>query len=203
MNETEVRASRARIVAATHAARRRIERTLHDGPQQHLVAMAVKLRLAESAIDSDPEEAKRMLADLREDVQATVQHLRDLAHDIYPPLLADRGLDEALRGAAGRAAGTVDVDVGGGGNRRYGAETEAAVYFSCLEAMQAAKGPLSIWVREAPGRLEFEISGDMGDAAFLRHVADRTDTLAGEMSMETGSAGGTQILGWVPLDPAP
>jgi signal transduction histidine kinase len=198
MTESEVRASRARIVAATHAARRAIERELHDGPQQHLVAMAVTLRLAESTVDTDPPAAKAMLEQLRDEVQATIRHLRDLAHSIYPPLLADRGLGEALHGAIGRAVVDVDLTVAGDGNRRYPQETEAAVFFSCLEAIDAATGPLSLWVGEEEGSLLFEAWGALlKDSAALTNIADRIDTLGGTLDIE--EADGLHIRGAIPL----
>lgn len=183
MEEIDLRQSRARIVAASIATRRRIERDLHDGPQQHLVAMAVKLLLAEQAVDTDPAGAKAMLRELRREMQATVQQLRDLGYAIYPPLLADRGLGEALAAAAGRAAVEVDLSVAGDGNRRYPAEVEAAVYFSCLEAMQGAQGPLSLWVGEQDGRLMFEVHGPVVAEGFVTVVTDRTDTLGGTVTV--------------------
>ena len=186
MTEEELRASRARMEAATHAARRRIERTLHDGPQQHLVAMAVKLRLAESEIDDDPERAKATLVELRSEVQDTIQHLRDLAHQIYPPRLADRGLPEALRSAASRAAVDVDLTVAGDGTRRYDSELEAAVYFSVLEAIEAADGPVSVWVGEEAEHLLFEVWGPLRDGPVLLNIADRTDTCGGALTLEDG-----------------
>ena len=107
--------SRARIVEATDTERRRIERNLHDGAQQHLVALAVGVRLARQISDTDPEQAKTMLDQIGLDLQEAVQELRNLAHGIYPPLLMDRGLPEALRAAAGRAA---LPDVGGSRGHR-------------------------------------------------------------------------------------
>ena len=100
----ELRASRARIVEAGDAQRRAIERDLHDGAQQHLVALAVNVNLARQLADSDPDTAKEMLEQMGHDLQDAVQELRNLAHGIYPPLLMDRGLREALTAAAGRAA---------------------------------------------------------------------------------------------------
>lgn len=189
LSEIDPRQSRARILASSNAARRRIERGLHDGPQQHLVAMAVKLLLAEQEVDSDPSAAKAMLAELRGEMQATVQQLRDLAYAIYPPLLADRGLGEALAAAAARAPGDVELAVAGDGNRRYPEEVEAAVYFSCLEVMQAAAGPVSVWVGEQDGALLFEVHGPVADAALVTVVSDRTDTLGGSVTAATDAAG--------------
>jgi signal transduction histidine kinase len=185
MSEDDLRASRARIVAGTHEARRRIERTLHDGPQQHLVSMAVQLRLAEGAIDDDPDAAKAQLVELRAAVQETIQHLRDLAHQIFPPLLADRGLPEALTAAAARAPGEVSVTVAGDGSRRYDLETEANVYFCALEAITAAEGrPLSIWVGEDDHHLVLEIWGELAEGPPLVEIADRVDTLGGTVTLE-------------------
>lgn len=182
MAEVDPRESRARIVAASNAARRRIERDLHDGPQQHLVAMAVTLSVAEQAVDGDPAAAKAMLEELRREMQATVQQLRDLAYAIYPPLLTDRGLGEALFAAAGRAGAEVELTVVGGGDRRYPPELEAAVYFSCLEAMQAAHGPLSVWVGEEDRALVFEVRGQVEEEPVVTVVTDRADTLGGRVS---------------------
>ena len=132
----ELRGSRARIVEATDTERRRIERDLHDGAQQHLVALAVGVRLARQIADSDPDQAEEMLDQIGLDLQEAVQELRNLAHGIYPPLLMDRGLPEALRAAAGRAALPTSVEAEDIG--RYPQQVEAAVYFCCLEALQNA-----------------------------------------------------------------
>ena len=131
-----LRESRARIVASGDAERRRVERNLHDGAQQHLVALAVNLRLAKDIIVDDPDAGLEMLDQLAGEVQETIQELRELAHGIYPPLLVDSGLVEALRAAANRSPLPVDVVAEGIG--RYSAEVEAAVYFCCLEALQNA-----------------------------------------------------------------
>jgi len=197
MGEAEVRQSRARIVSNINSARRDIERRLHDGPQQHLVAMAVNLRLAEAAIDADPDAAKEMLEQLRDEVQATVQHLRDLAQTIYPPLLADRGLREALAAASARAGVHVGLTVDEAADRRYSEDSEAAVYFSCLDAIGAANGPLDIRITADPGRLCFDISGALPDGPGLVGIADWTDTIGGTLVVET-LADGLHVHGEVP-----
>ena len=189
MSESELRASRARIVAASHASRRRIERNLHDGPQQHLVALAVKLRLAEAAIDDDPEAAKAQLVEMRGDVQETIQHLRDLAHQLYPPLLADRGLTEALATAAARAPHPVDLEAAPDAGRRYVAEVEAAVYFCVLAAIEAATGPLRVAVTESSTHLLLEIEGEIGDGEGTLEIRDRVDTLGGDIDVEDRRSG--------------
>ena len=132
----ELRASRARVVEAGDAQRRRIERDLHDGAQQHLVALAVSVNLVRQIADTDPDAAKAMLEQIGSDLQEAVQELRNLAHGIYPPLLMDRGLAEALSAASGRAALPTGVEADGIG--RYSQQIEAAVYFCCLEALQNA-----------------------------------------------------------------
>jgi signal transduction histidine kinase len=198
-SDADLRASRARIVAAANSGRRAIERALHDGAQQHLVAMAVKLRLAEAEIDSDPAAAKETLEELRGEVQATISHLRDLAHRIYPPLLADRGLPEALNSAVARSGVDVSLAVAGDGNRRYPPETEAAVYFSVLEAIEAATGPVSVWVGEEEERLLFEVWGALAEGPGIVNIADRTDTLGGAVVIEPSHDGGLHLRGFIPI----
>ncbi len=105
----ELQASRARIVAASDAARRQIERNLHDGAQQHLVALAVNLRLARKLSETDPAASAELLDDLAEGLNDAVRELRALAHGIYPPLLVDRGLAEALQSAASRSPLATEV----------------------------------------------------------------------------------------------
>jgi hypothetical protein len=142
-----------------------------------------------------------MLEGLRHEVQATIKHLRDLAHSIYPPLLADRGLGEALHGAIGRATIDVNLTVAGDGNRRYPQETEAAVYFSCLEAIDAAEGPMSVWVGEEEGCLLFEVWGALpNDSPAVTTIADRVDTLGGTLDVDdTEQAHGLHLRGAIPL----
>ena len=123
----ELRASRQRMVAAGDAERRRLERNLHDGAQQQLVALAINLRLAQDLVADDPEQARTMLELLRAEASDALTNLRDLARGIYPPLLADEGLVVALRSQAGKA--TVPVVVEAEQVDRYAQEVEAAVVF--------------------------------------------------------------------------
>ena len=124
-------------MAAADAERRRVERDLHDGAQQHLVALAVNVRLVRDLVAEDPEAAAEALDEIAVEVKATVQELRDLAHGIYPPLLMDNGLPEALRavGVAEPARRARPRSRASAGSR---ADIEAAVYFCCLEALQNA-----------------------------------------------------------------
>jgi signal transduction histidine kinase len=130
----ELRASRQRLVTAQDEERRRLERNLHDGAQQHLVALRVNLGLAKRFATTDPARSTEILTRLESDTDETLETLRDLARGIYPPLLADQGLATALAAQARKATLPVEVDADGVG--RYQQEVEAAVYFCCLEALQ-------------------------------------------------------------------
>jgi signal transduction histidine kinase len=209
----ELRASRARIVEATDTERRRIERDLHDGAQQHLVALAVGVRLARQIADTDPEQAKSMLDQIGLDLQEAVQELRNLAHGIYPPLLMDRGLPDALRAAAGRAALMTSVEAEGIG--RYPQQVEAAVYFCCLEALQnagkhAGEGAEAmVTLREVEGALVFEVA-DTGAGFALEsgahhghgfvNMSDRVGAFGGSVSVDSAPGHGTRIAGRIPLN---
>jgi signal transduction histidine kinase len=206
----ELRASRARIVATADAERRKIERNLHDGAQQHLVALAVNLRLTKDIVTDDPSAAAEMLEMLADSVKETIQELRDLAHGIYPPLLVDSGLVEALRAAAHRSPLSVGVDADG--VERYPAEIEAAVYFCCLEALQnAAKHAPGATVRvtlsEGDGRLAFVVADDGPgfDPALATqghgfvNMGDRLGAIGGEVRWDSTPGEGTSICGSVPV----
>lgn len=206
----ELRASRARVVASGDAERRRIERNLHDGAQQHLVALAVNLRLARDIIVDDTDAGLEMLDELAGEVQETIQEVRQLAHGIYPPLLVDSGLVEALRAAASRSP--LPVDIAAEGIGRYPSETEAAVYFCCLEALQnAAKHApdsyveLQLW--EEAGGLLFTVSDDgpgfdPGRAQKGHgyvNMADRLGAIGGTVRWESEIGKGSVVRGSVPL----
>ncbi|MGH3162660.1 MAG: histidine kinase, partial [Streptosporangiaceae bacterium] len=207
----ELRESRARVVASGDAERRRVERDLHDGAQQHLVALAINLRLARDIVSEDPEGGVEMLGQLAGDVQLTIKELRELAHGIYPPLLADNGLPDALRAAASRSPLKVLVavadDVG-----RYPAEMEAAIYFSCLEALQnAAKHAqdatveLRLWTES--GGLLFSVTDDGPgfDPAVARrghgfvNMADRLGAIGGTVRWDSRPGHGASVNGSIPL----
>jgi signal transduction histidine kinase len=205
-----LRESRARIVASGDAERRRVERNLHDGAQQNLVALAVNLRLARDIIGEDPGGAAEMLDEIAGEVKRTIQELRELAHGIYPPLLADSGLGEALRAAAGRSPLAVRVRADQVG--RYSAEIEAAVYFCCLEALQnAAKhapgAAVEVAVWEESGGLLFVVSDDGpgfdADKARQGHgfvnMADRLGAIGGTVRWQSEPGHGAQIRGSLPL----
>jgi signal transduction histidine kinase len=207
----ELRESRARIVASGDAERRRVERNLHDGAQQHLVALAINIRLTRDIVAEDPEGAGEMLGQLAEDVQTTIKELRELAHGIYPPLLADNGLGDALRAAASRSPLTVRVAVADEVGR-YPAEVEAAIYFSCMESLQnAAKHApgatvdLRLWTES--GGLLFSVADDGPgyDAAVARrghgyvNMADRLGAIGGTVRWDSAPGHGSTVSGSVPL----
>jgi signal transduction histidine kinase len=208
----ELRASRARIVQAGDAQRRSIERDLHDGAQQRLVALAVSVRLAQQVAETDTAQARAMLEEIGADLQEAVQELRNLAHGIYPPLLAERGLPEALSAAAGRAPLPTSVDADG--LRRYSQQTEAAVYFCVLEALQNAGkhagdgAQTTITVREDEGALLFEVADDgagfdLSTGASRGHgfvnMADRVGAIGGTVTVDSVPGKGTRISGRIPV----
>lgn len=208
----ELQQSRLRIVTAGDAERRKLERNLHDGAQQHLVAMAVKLRLAEELIEDDPVEATKVIDELRENLKDAITELRALAHGIFPPLLSSGGLREALPAAAGRAALPTTVDTEGVG--RYSAEIESTVYFCCLEAVQnaakhaGADAEIQVRVREQGRELVFEVIDDGvgfaprgGGAAghgFV-NMTDRLGAVGGRFAVSSSPGKGTSIRGEIPL----
>ncbi|HEV3132850.1 MAG TPA: histidine kinase [Acidimicrobiales bacterium] len=206
----ELRASRSRIVAAADAERRRVERDLHDGAQQHLVALAVNVRLVRDLVVEDPEAAAEALDEIAVEVKATVQELRDLAHGIYPPLLMDNGLPEALRAVGSRSPLDVQTSVEGIG--RFSADIEAAVYFCCLEALQnAAKHApgshvqLRVWEEE--GGLLFTVTDDgpgfdpkvaQAGHGFM-NMSDRLGAIGGSVRWESAPQDGSTVRGSIPL----
>jgi signal transduction histidine kinase len=209
----DLRASRQRLVAAQDQERRRLERNLHDGAQQHLVAIKVKLGLAEALATKDPDKARAALHDLQADADEALNTLRDLARGIYPPLLADKGLGAALEYQARKA--TLPVSIEADGIPRFAQEVEAAVYFSVLEALQnvqkyarASAASVRLWSRD--GYLRFEVADDGAgfDEAHtergsgLTNILDRMDALGGGMALRSEDGRGTTIEGWLRADTA-
>jgi signal transduction histidine kinase len=206
-----LQASRGRIVAAADAERRRIERNLHDGAQQHLVALAVKVRLAKQLSGRDPDKATSLLEELGGDLEDALQELRDLAHGIYPPLLADKGLPDALAAASRRAS--LPTEVRTDGVHRLPAEMEAAVYFCCLEALQnagkhageGARAVVRLWEEE--GGLLFEVADDgagfdtrrTGASAGFTNMNDRVGAIGGSLRIESAPGRGTKVSGVIPV----
>ena len=183
----DVRASRARIAAAADAERRRIERALHDGVQQDLIALAVNLELAREL-----GHAGSYLEAASRDVHDALDGVRALAEGIYPPLLIDRGLAEALRGAARTARVPTRVEAPGD---RYSPEVEAAVYFSCVGVLEALDPPSRavVCIRPDGQSLLFEVQAEGGgiDASVLAEVGDRVGAFGGSLSVSPTSLFGT------------
>jgi signal transduction histidine kinase len=210
----QLQASRARIVAAADAERRRIERDLHDGAQQHLTSLGVKLLLAAGLTGPDSGLAG-LLADLGAEVQDTARELRNLVHGIYPPLLREHGLAAALADAARLA--TLPATVRTTSLGRYPADIEAAVYFCCLEAVQngckhaGERATIGVRVQEERGTLTFEVTDDgagfgttgRGLGAGLRNMADRMGAFGGRLLVESAPGEGTRVTGTVPVPAAP
>ncbi len=206
----ELRASRQRLVAAQDEERRRLERNLHDGAQQNLVAIKVKLGLAEMMSSKDPEKAQEMISSLKTDTDEALETLRDLARGIYPPLLADKGLVAALESQARKA--TLPVTVEGDGVGRYPQETEAAVYFCVLEALQnvqkyAGAATAVVRLSEISGHLHFEVDDDgagfdrtrVAPGAGLSNMEDRLDALGGKLAVASEVGQFTRVSGSLPL----
>lgn len=210
----ELQASRGRIVEAGDTARRQIERDIHDGVQQHLVALAVKVRLVHQLQGKDPAKAAEVLDTLGSDLEDTLQELRDLAHGIYPPLLADKGLVEALRSAARRSVVPTEIEHTELG--RYGRVVEATAYFCCLEAFQNAgkyAGPdatVKVSLREEEGALVFVVSDDgvgfdprgAARGAGFTNMNDRLGAAGGTLRVESTPGTGTRVTGAIPLPTA-
>ena len=206
----DLQASRARIVVAADAERRRMERDLHDGAQQYLVSIAVKARLIRQLARSDLERSLALSDELVADVEAALDDLRTLAHGIYPPLLSSDGLGAALAAVARRATIPVHLDARGVG--RHQPEIEAAVYYCCLEALQnatkyagdSATARIRVWEENA--ELRFEIADDGAGfeldhkvlGAGLTNMSDRTGAVGGTLLVDTAPGAGTRVRGVVP-----
>jgi signal transduction histidine kinase len=202
----DIRASRQRLVAAQDEERRRIERNIHDGAQQQLVALSIKLNLAESLIGTDPDGERELLAELREEAVGAVEDLRDLARGIYPPLLASEGLIAALRAQAAKSPVPTSVDAGD--IVRYPQDAEAAVYFCVLEALQnvakyAGASSARVRLEGSEGELRFEVADDgagfdPGAKAFgtgLQGMADRLSAHDGFLDVRSSPGAGTVVTG--------
>ncbi|MGZ4147940.1 MAG: histidine kinase, partial [Actinomycetota bacterium] len=209
-NLEELRASRQRLVTAQDGERRRIERNIHDGAQQQLVALAVQARLTESLAGKDADRERELLRQLQRGLQEALDDLRDLARGIYPPLLADQGLHAALQAQARRSPIAVVVEADGIG--RYPQEAEAAVYFCVLEALQnvakyADASGAAVRLGGDESELRFEVRDDgLGfDTAStsygtgLQGMADRLAALGGDLRVESSPGTGTTVTGAHPV----
>jgi signal transduction histidine kinase len=209
----ELRASRQRLVAAQDDERRKLERDLHDGAQQQLVALQVQLRLATQVTQRDPAKGAPMIRALQGQAAAALEDLRDLARGIYPPLLADQGLAAALESQARKASLPVQVEPDGVG--RYDRGVESAVYFCALEALNnvakyAKASTATVRLAQSNGMLRFEVIDDgagfdAGATSYgtgLQGMADRLDAVGGTLEVRSAPGGGTTVIGRVPVSAA-
>jgi signal transduction histidine kinase len=205
----ELRQSRHRLVIAQDEARRRLERDLHDGAQQNLVSLRMKLGLAASVAREKPDSLGPLLQEMQSELGDALDSLRNLARGVYPPLLEAEGLKAALRARARQVPISIDVQCG---PERYPRELEGAVYFCCSEALQnltkhsrATRGSVRVWGEG--GRLCFEV-GDNGrgldptrakSGGGLQNIRDRLDVLGGVVDVSSTPGVGARVAGWVPL----
>jgi signal transduction histidine kinase len=207
----ELQASRQRIVAAQDAERRRLERDIHDGAQQDLVALAVNIRVAQELVRTDPEEAEALLTELGKHAESALTTLRDLARGIYPAALIDRGLTAAVEAHIARTCPEVRLATDGLGVNRYAPEAEAGVYFCCLEALQnrakhAPRAPGRVDLSVSSGWLMFSVSdegpgfepGLTAAGSGLQSMADRMAALGGALEVHSAPGRGTTVSGRVP-----
>jgi signal transduction histidine kinase len=209
--EAEVRASRARLVAAADEARQQLERNLHDGAQQRLVALSVSLRLAESKLAGDPATAADLVAGAREELAHALEELRELARGIHPAVLTDRGLAPAVDALVARAPIPVDVAVP---TERLPAAVEAASYYVVAEALTnvakyADASTARVHIEREDGRVIVEVADDGAGGADpargsgLRGLADRVAALDGTLVVESPEGSGTRIRAEIPLSAPP
>jgi len=196
----ELRRSRKRLVEAADADRRSIERALHDGVLQHLVALAVDLRRLAGLVDGDPAAAKALLDEMTANVRAALSETAGLAQRVYPPLLEARGFASALRSAAESAGVTALIDVSAGAD--YPPEISAAVYWSCVESLSSASpgSQAAISVLDAGGALTFDVvvAGHHSEPR-LDRLRDRIEALDGRLSVDEAQDLGSRVQGWLPL----
>jgi signal transduction histidine kinase len=209
-NVQELRASRVRIVESADAARRRIERDLHDGAQQQLVALAIALRTARSRLDRDPQAAGGLLEAAARDLEAAIRELRELARGIHPAVLSDRGLGAALEALARRIP--LPVEIAATPEGRLPDTVEAAVYFVVAEAITnvaryARATHAQVAVTRDGDRVVVQVTDDgVGGAdpakgSGLRGLADRVAALDGRLEVRSPPGGGTTVHAVIPCPP--
>ena len=204
----ELKDSRRRLVTAEDEERRRIERNLHDGAQQHLFGLKVNIRHIRTLLERDQVAASTALERLEEEAEEALQEVRQLAGGVYPPLLTAQGLAGALRARA--RAGPVDVRISTEGVGRYAADIEGAVYFCCTEALQNAvmhAQASTVWIRlaEEGNELVFSVEDDgrgfdtasLHSGAGLQGMRDRVDVVGGTLDIASVLNHGTTVRGRV------
>jgi signal transduction histidine kinase len=207
--DTELRESRRRIVEAGYAERKRVERDLHDGAQQRLVALALELQVVRSKLATDPEAAADLLEGAADELTGATQELRELARGLHPPVLADRGLVPALEALAKRA--TVPVTVEAAEAERAPEAVEAAAYFVVAEALTnvarhsgATQAVVRVARRDGLICVEIEDDGsgsaDMAGGSGLRGLADRVGALDGFLELDSAPGRGTTVRASLPVE---
>ena len=206
----ELSESHVRVETAADSERRRIRQNLHDGAQQHLLALLIRLELAGEEIERDPARGVHLIHELTGEVEETLDEIRVLAHGIDPPLLSGRGLVEALKASIAGTPISTTLDADGIG--RYPTEVETCVYFVCMEALQNAlkhgRGATAIAIRvRERDSLEFEVSDD--GAGFdpnavvpglgMANTQDRLTAIGGRLTIESAPGAGTRLAGTIPL----
>lgn len=205
----ELRASRARIVATGYEERRRVERDLHDGAQQRLLALSMTLRLARGKLESEPELSGELLDEAMGELAAATGELRELARGIHPAVLSDRGLAAALSGLAGRSP--VPVEIVATPAERLPAAIEAATYFVIAEALAnvarySQAESATVRVAREDGVVEVEVRDDgVGGAnpeagTGLRGLGDRVAALDGRLAVNSPAGEGTSVRAQIPLN---
>jgi signal transduction histidine kinase len=208
----ELAASRTRIVHAEEAGRRRIERDIHDGVQQQLVALLAKLRLARNQLGRDVEQATTTLGELQQDTRQTLDDLRELARGIHPPVLSDRGVLEAIEARVARLPVGVNIEADGvARGDRYSEELEGAAYFLVCEGLtnalkHASAQHATVRLVSTPASLLVEVADDgrgfePGEAAGsgLRGLTDRIEALGGSLRIVSRPGAGTRLVAELPV----
>lgn len=205
-----VEESRRRVVVATDAERRRIERDLHDGAQQRLVAMSMRVRKGQDVLDDEDAPVAAVLSQLQQDVRELQGELRSLIRGIYPPVLAQHGIASALRAIAAESQLPISLDLAQ--ISRHSSEVEAAIYFSCIEGLQnagkhAPGANIELWLHEFDGEVRFGVSdtgqgfdpASVGTGQGLTNIVDRLEAVGGGATITASHGSGTRIAGWVPI----
>ncbi|HEY9289411.1 MAG TPA: histidine kinase [Candidatus Dormibacteraeota bacterium] len=209
----ELQASRERLITAQDTARRQLERNIHDGAQQNLVALKLKIALARRLAESNPVAAQAALDELTGETNEAIETLRELARGLYPPILAQEGLVAAIESQARRLS--IPVEVSGGPLPRLPQEMEASVYFCVLEALQnvakhSGASRASVSVEQSAGRLVFSVADDgrgldpakAKSGSGMQNMRDRVEVLGGRFQVESSPGAGTRVVGSIPFDAA-
>ena len=207
---TDLEQSRRRIAETADLERARIERDLHDGAQQRLVSLRIRLGMAEEHLRTDPDAGIQLVKDLGFEAEAALDELRSLARGVYPPVLTDRGVPDALRSIAMLVP--LPAHVVAVGVTRHPIEIEGATYFTCVEAVQNAikhaHGATGVWIKlsQTSGQLRFEVRDDgpgfgldAVEGRGMRNMRDRVEAVGGRLTVHSEPGRGTRVIGSVPL----